>query len=296
MRPSLSILVLLLACQAGNRPHRNDTSTQTTPVIPQIADVKILPTHARQGDPLVCSWTWLGEGSDQSTAQWSVGETVLSRQVLLHTTTLPVGSKPICTVTPYNGRMHGTALSASASLPGNLLVFVADDLGIDKIGLYGAHPQTPNTPTIDDLASTGLRFTRAWAQPVCSPARASLQTGLHPHHTGVGRALGPVNSNPLDPQLLALPRRLKEGTGGLYSSALVGKWHLSGQQLEEGYYTHPQDVGYDRFRGMIHGPRSRYGLRWAGPDLGLLGSARSMAYPAEVRPTSPDPTPMTPST
>jgi len=131
----------------------------------------------------------------------------------------------------------------------NLLIFVADDMGIDKLARYEFHPTTPSTPIIDGMMDGGVRFTRAWAQPVCSPARSSLMTGLRPVDTLIGGALGRVNSAPLADETTTMPEVL---TG--YSSSLIGKWHLSSQSLGGGgFRTHPTDSGFGWYAGLIHG-------------------------------------------
>jgi arylsulfatase A-like enzyme len=79
--------------------------------------------------------------------------------------------------------------------PCSYLVIIADDLGVDKVGsyiddytAYGYAPSwLPATDTIDSLAAAGLRFTRVWATLVCSPTRASFQTGQQPFRTRIGR-------------------------------------------------------------------------------------------------------------
>lgn len=71
----------------------------------------------------------------------------------------------------------------------NFLILVADDLGVDNIGLYGSHPRNAKTPHIDSLASAGMRYTQFWSQPTCSPARASALTGRYSFRHGVGGPL-----------------------------------------------------------------------------------------------------------
>src|SRR5207253_1855927 len=61
----------------------------------------------------------------------------------------------------------------------NLILIVADDLGIHDLSCYGRKDQP--TPNLDQLAGRGLRFTTAYAAaPVCSPTRAALLTGQSP--------------------------------------------------------------------------------------------------------------------
>src|SRR5687768_8913645 len=65
----------------------------------------------------------------------------------------------------------------------NILLILNDDMGYSDIGCYGGEVDTPN---LDRLARNGLRFSQFYNTARCSPSRASLLTGLHPHQTGIG--------------------------------------------------------------------------------------------------------------
>ncbi len=115
----------------------------------------------------------------------------------------------------------------------NVLLIVADDLGVDKVGAFAsdADPDYPSratalpqTPVLDQLADAGVRFSDAWANPNCSPTRASLQTGQHPMRHGVGA--------PDTPDLdLSATTLAHVATDAGYSSGLFGKWHLGEGEL-----------------------------------------------------------------
>lgn len=65
----------------------------------------------------------------------------------------------------------------------NIILILADDLGIGNVGVYGAdHFKTPN---IDQLAATGIRFQRFYSEPLCAPARAKILTGRFNFRTGM---------------------------------------------------------------------------------------------------------------
>ena len=63
----------------------------------------------------------------------------------------------------------------------NIILIMADDVSRDWIGCYGSPHKTPH---IDRLAADGLRFTTAWAMPICTPTRVTLMTGRYPCHHG----------------------------------------------------------------------------------------------------------------
>ena len=65
----------------------------------------------------------------------------------------------------------------------NIVIILNDDMGFSDIGCYGGEIDTPN---LDRLAQNGLRFSQFYNTARCSPSRASLLTGLHPHQTGIG--------------------------------------------------------------------------------------------------------------
>jgi arylsulfatase A-like enzyme len=66
---------------------------------------------------------------------------------------------------------------ATAKRPPNIIVVLADDLGL-SVSCYGADKH--ETPHMDKLAATGVMFDRAYSQPICGPSRVSLMTGKYP--------------------------------------------------------------------------------------------------------------------
>nr|XP_053642226.1 arylsulfatase H-like [Cherax quadricarinatus] len=114
--------------------------------------------------------------------------------------------------------------------PPNVLVFLADDLGIGDLGCYGN--STINTPNIDRLATEGVKLTHHLAAaPFCTPSRAAMLTGRYPARYGLvykAPVLAPVIVHAAS--RAALP--LDEVTLGSalaaanYTTALIGKWHL----------------------------------------------------------------------
>ncbi len=108
--------------------------------------------------------------------------------------------------------------------PENVLILVADDLGVDAVGAYGEGSAPPPTPNLDALAARGVLFRNAWANPVCSATRAAILTGRYSFRTGIGSARNP-GSETLSAAETTLPEALDAARSG-YSHAAIGKWHL----------------------------------------------------------------------
>ena len=128
----------------------------------------------------------------------------------------------------------------------NVLVVVADDLGVDMLSAYGLGSDLPSTPTIDALAAGGVVFTNAWSNPVCSSTRATLLTGRYAFRTGVGYLVGPSSALALSPTELLLPELLDQTSAG-YRHAAFGKWHLGNDSV--GGSSAPLLAGFATFLG-----------------------------------------------
>jgi arylsulfatase A-like enzyme len=85
--------------------------------------------------------------------------------------------------------------AAAGQSPGeNVLLVVADDLGVDAVRAYAEGSNPPPTPHIDALAARGVLFRNAWSNPSCSPTRACLHTGRYSLRTH-----GPGSTPPASP-------------------------------------------------------------------------------------------------
>ncbi len=137
----------------------------------------------------------------------------------------------------------------------NIVLILNDDMGYSDLGCYGGEVQTP---TLDQLAANGLRFSQFYNTARCSPSRASLLTGLHPHQTGIGILTydsGPEGyAGNLNQQCVTIAEVLK--TGG-YRTYMSGKWHVS-SNLKTPTDSWPMQRGFDRFYGTIIGAGSFY--------------------------------------
>jgi len=131
----------------------------------------------------------------------------------------------------------------------NILFIIADDLGKDAINGFSEGSIKPNTPNIDALRSSGLSFSNFWSYPTCSPTRASIITGKYGYRTGVKWA-----GDQLSLSETSLQKHINEETNDKYSTALVGKWHLSGNN---GTFN-PETFGIDYYAGLIRGQAQGY--------------------------------------
>lgn len=124
----------------------------------------------------------------------------------------------------------------------NVIIFFTDDQGYADLGCYGATGF--ETPNLDALAESGIRFTSLYAPAtVCTPSRAGLLTGLYPKRTNLHEAvIFPYSTHGLPPESYTLAE-LFEDNG--YSTACIGKWHL-GHQPE----FMPNRQGFDYFYGV----------------------------------------------
>ncbi len=150
--------------------------------------------------------------------------------------------------------MTAPALAAPAfapkpSRPPNIVVILADDLGIGDIGPYGGRAVA--TPHLDALAKSGVRLDAGYVSAaVCSPSRAGLLTGRYQQRFGHefniaegGSAVGADIGLPRGEATLA--DRLKAQG---YVTGLIGKWHLGSSP---GY--RPTERGFDEFFGTLLG-------------------------------------------
>ncbi len=145
----------------------------------------------------------------------------------------------------------------------NVILFLIDDLGYSDLGCYGS--KFYETPTIDSIASVGVKFTQNYsASTICSPTRAAILTGKYPGRLGI---TGPIpiygytrceNPKMMDAEYeMNLP--LEEITIGDafkeagYTTMFLGKWHVNDDPE-----LYPQHHGFDHVVG-------KEGFRFGGP-------------------------------
>jgi arylsulfatase A-like enzyme len=134
--------------------------------------------------------------------------------------------------------------------PPNILLVIADDLGLDSSSQYSIVGDLPNTPVLDNLAERGLVFENTWSNPVCSATRAGILTGKYGFRTGVlgvGDQLAITETS--------LQSFIHRHLPGKYADAVIGKWHLG---PEYGNPDHPADLGISHFSGLLGGGLGNY--------------------------------------
>lgn len=115
---------------------------------------------------------------------------------------------------------------------------MADDVGVEAFGCYGG--ESYDTPRIDAMAAVGVRFENCHSQPLCTPSRVKLMTGL-------SNARNYTKWSILPPGERTFAHMLKERG---YATAVVGKWQLYGAVHlgdDAGTGTLPKDAGFDSY-------------------------------------------------
>lgn len=116
----------------------------------------------------------------------------------------------------------------AASKP-NIVLIMADDFGYECVGANGG--TSYETPVLDKMAKEGMRFEHCYSQPICTPSRVKLMTGISNIRNYVKFGL-------LDPGATTFAQLLKkEG----YATCVVGKWQL------EGGFEGPHKFGFDEY-------------------------------------------------
>jgi arylsulfatase A-like enzyme len=165
-------------------------------------------------------------------------------------------------------------------VPYNILVLLADDMGIDRLELYDKGDAEPDywadlqPGGLERLADEGVLFYNAWSLPICGPTRSALQTGQLPRRTGWGDNAPILSFDPgpvewpvdftngedieLDPGFITLAELVKLSPWHNYQTALIGKWELttpwgSSSDNPDGYVGSVHNQGWDFFQGTVAG-------------------------------------------
>ncbi|OEK08431.1 sulfatase [Flavivirga aquatica] len=124
----------------------------------------------------------------------------------------------------------------------NILLVIADDMGLDACPSYNIGTIKPNMPHLQNLINNGLQFNNVWSNPTCTPTRAGIITGKYGFRTGVTKV-----DDELSTSEISLQKFLDLNTSSLYTHAVIGKWHLSKDN------SHPNNMGIDYYAGTLGG-------------------------------------------
>jgi arylsulfatase A len=157
------------------------------------------------------------------------------------------------------------AAAASALTPAqtakrpNILMIMSDDLGYECLGCYGG--TSYKTPHLDRIAAEGVRFTHAYAQPLCTPTRLQLMTGLYNNRNW--KAFGVF-----DPHTVTFGHRMQRAG---YKTVMAGKWQNWSYNPPDfepewrGKGQKAQNAGFDSYCVWHNGHTEDKGSRYGDP-------------------------------
>jgi arylsulfatase A len=135
----------------------------------------------------------------------------------------------------------------------NVILIMADDLGYETIGANGG--TSYRTPVLDRLAATGVRFEHCHVQPLCTPTRVQIMTGIY-------NVRNYITFGTIDPQVTTFGHLFRRAG---YATGITGKWQLGRDP------NLPRQLGFDEALLWQH---TRRPPRYANPGLELNGVER----------------------
>ena len=152
--------------------------------------------------------------------------------------------------------LSGLSNAAEAATP-NVIVILADDLGYECLGANGG--KSYQTPHLDRIARTGVRFEQCYAQPNCTPTRVQMMTGM-------SNVRNYVDFGSLEKSQTTFGHLFRDAG---YATCIAGKWQLGSKDA-----TLPRHFGFDEHcLWSLHGRSERY----ADPSLSVNGEFRTFA-------------------
>jgi arylsulfatase A len=151
----------------------------------------------------------------------------------------------------------------------NVILIMADDIGYECYGAYGG--TSYQTPVLDKMAKQGMRFDHAYSNPLCTPTRVKIMTGL---------------SNVRNYASFSTLKKTEKTFGHMmqdagFRTAIAGKWQLLGaehyKEFIRGKGAWPQDMGFERH---CLWQVDKLGSRFWGPKITVDGKVED--FPQEV--------------
>ena len=152
---------------------------------------------------------------------------------------------------------------AADATPPNIILIMADDVGYEAFGAYGSKQY--RTPNLDRLAANGVRFEHCYAQPLCTPSRVKIMTGLSNVRNYSAFTILNRGQN-------TFAHVLKDAG---YRTMVAGKWQLYGSSHYTKRFrnkgTLPRDAGFDQW---CLWQVDQLGERFFGPLMNINGTTR----------------------
>jgi arylsulfatase len=129
--------------------------------------------------------------------------------------------------------------------PPNIFYILIDDIGFGDLGIPELNSvRGYETPSINKIADEGMRFTRMYTEPSCTPTRVAFMTGRQPYRNGMGSTAVDISGFGLADKEVTLAEILSESG---YNTVHIGKWHMG--DIKEAWPTHQ---GFDYAAFPIH--------------------------------------------
>lgn len=196
-------------------------------------------------------------------AMWLAQMAFAQEQGQIDRTILPIQPPVLPPITAIDVRDATLPKQFSVSAPDeapNVVIVLIDDLGFGATSSFGG---PISTPTLDELASEGLRFNSFHTTALCSPTRAALKSGRNHHVASMGyiteMATGFPGSTGQIPNSVAPLAEMLRSNG--YSTAAFGKWHETAAwetSISGPFDRWPTHQGFDKFYGFIGGETNQW--------------------------------------
>ena len=129
--------------------------------------------------------------------------------------------------------------------PPNIFYILIDDIGFGDLGSATLNSiRGYKTPAINEFAREGMRLSRMYTEPSCTPTRVAFMTGRHPFRNGMGNTAVDISGFGLAGKEVTLAEVLSEAG---YNTVHIGKWHMG--DIKEAW---PNHQGFDYAAFPIH--------------------------------------------
>lgn len=154
-------------------------------------------------------------------------------------------------------------LHAGEKRPPNIVLILADDIGIEGVGSYGS--ESYKTPHLDQMADDGMRFTHAYSQPLCTPTRLEIMTGRDNHRNWSYFGI-------LNPEERTFGHLMKVAG---YRTCISGKWQLQSYdppdfpnaEMRRGTGMQVKNAGFEEYSLFHSWHTEDKGFRYGNPTI-----------------------------